>query len=194
MFSFFMSGFAGAKPEAGLTSSLFGIIIIMASVFTIFTPFIILIIAGFGFYLLAGFFSKGGSLSHTITAAGWGMIPLAVYEALQIPIFLAFLPAMSLTISPEFFILMNNSSSAGSLDKEAMAHMVTFSQSYYTFTMALAVLHILAWLCCAWFWIPAVRNSCNVSHRHAVMIVLIPMILFLAVSFGPVLITGGHGL
>ena len=52
----------------------------------------------------------------------------------------------------------------------------------------------LAWLCCAWFWIPAVHNTCNVSNRDATMIVLIPLLLYLAASFGTVFITGGHGL
>lgn len=194
MFSSVISGLAGAGPESGVISSLYGIVIVFSSAFAIFHPFIILIIAGLGFYFLAGFVSKGGSISHAITAAGWGMIPLAIYNALQIPLFLAFRPGMSLTILPEFFTMMNNSTSAGSMDKAVMAQMVTFSPSFYSYTLAMAGLHVLAWLCCAWFWIPAVQNTCNVSHRHATMIVLIPLLLYLAASFGTLFIAGGHGL
>lgn len=106
----------------------------------------------------------------------------------------AYLPSMSITISPEFFTILKNSSSTASLDKEAMAHMITYNQVFYSYTMTDACLHVLAFLCCAWFWIPAVRNTCAVGHRHAVMIVLVPLLLYLVLSFGPTLISGGHGL
>lgn len=194
MTSFFIAGFAGTGPGAGIYSSIFGIIAIIASVSQIVSFFAILIVAGVGFYFLAGFVSKGGSLSHSFTAAGWGMVPLVVYEALRIPLSLALLPSMSVTVSPEFFTLLKNSSSSSHIDSATMAHMITANQMYYTYTMADAGLHVLAFLCCAWFWIPAVQNTCNVSHWHATMIVLIPLLLYLALSFVPIFISGGHGL
>jgi hypothetical protein len=194
MMSFFIAGNTGTGMEAGVYKSVFGVIAIIASVSEFFSPFVILLVAGLGFYFLAGFVSKGGSLSHSVTAAGWGMIPLFVYEALRIPLILALLPGMSITVAPEFFIQLENSSSASSMDSAAMAHMITPNPAFYTFSLANAGLHVLAFLCCAWFWIPAVHNTGNVSHRHATMIVLIPLLLYLAVSFGPVFMTGGHGL
>jgi hypothetical protein len=194
MTSLFIAGFTGTGPDAGIASSIFGIIVLIASVSQILTFFAIPIVAGIGFYFLAGFVSRSGSLSHSFTAAGWGMVPLAVYEALRIPLFLALLPSMSVTVSPEFFTLMKNSSSSSPLDSATLAHMITANPTYYTYTMADAGLHVLAWLCCAWFWIPAVRNTCAVEHRQAVLIVLVPLLLFLALSFGPIFISGGHGL
>jgi len=194
MTSPFVEGYAGTAPEAGLLSSLFWFITLVASASALFTPFVIIIVAGLGFYILAGFVSKGGSLSHALTAAGWGMIPLAIYEAVRIPLVLVFLPSMSITISPEFFTTLKNSSSMASVDKGAMAHMITYNQVFYSYTMTDACLHVLAFLCCAWFWIPAVRNTCAVGHRQAVMIVLVPLLLYLALSFCPTLISGGHGL
>ena len=193
MTSPFVEGYAGTAPEAGFLSSLLGFMTLLASASAVFTPFVIIIVAGLGFYILAGFVSKGGSLSHALTAAGWGMVPLAIYEVMRIPLLLAYLPSMSITISPEFFTILKNSSSTASLDKEAMAHMITYNQVFYSYTMTDACLHVLAFLCCAWFWIPAVRNTCAVGHRQAVMIVLVPLLLYLALSFGPTLISGGHG-
>ena len=192
IFSFFSAGFSGMGPEYSLVSSLFGAMIVLVSAFAVFGPFVVAILAGLVFYILAGFVSKGGSLAHAITAVAWGTIPLAIFGALQIPLFLAFRSAMDVTISPEFFAMIKNSTSASSMDKEAMMHMFTFSQPYYTYTMLNASLHVLAWLCCAWFWIPAVRNTCAVDRRQAALIVLVPLFLYLAATYGPALITGGH--
>ena len=194
MTSFFTAGYAAAGPSAGLFSSLFTVIVLVTSALEVFTPFITLLIAGVTFFILASFISKGGSLTHAITATGWGMVPLAVYEAVKIPLLLAYLPSMSITATPEFFTLLSNSSSAAPVDKEAMMQMVTFSSSFYTYTMVAGCLHVVAYLCCAWFWIPGVKNTCAVSHRHAAMIVLIPLVLYLAIALGPALISGGHGL
>jgi hypothetical protein len=84
--SFYAAAYAGADQPAGVCSSLFGIIVPISSVSAVFTPFMILIVAGFGFYLLAGFVSKNGSLSHALISTGWGMVPVAVYEGVRIPI------------------------------------------------------------------------------------------------------------
>jgi hypothetical protein len=101
---------------------------------------------------------------------------------------------MSVTVSPEFFTIMNNSTPPSTMDSEAMTHMVTWSQSFYTFGIINTGFHILAFLCCAWLWIPAVRNTCAVEERHAALIVLIPLLLYLAVSFGPALVTSDYSL
>jgi hypothetical protein len=194
MFSSVSEGFSGLGPEYRFMSSFFGILIIFASACAVFGALVTAIVAGFVFYILAGFITKGGSLVHTITAAAWGMVPLAFYEMLQIPLFLAFRPGMSVTISRDFFTMMGNSTSASTVDKEAMMNMITFSQTFYSYAMVNAGLHLLAWLCCAWFWIPAVRNTCGVEQRQAALIVLIPLLVYLAVTTGPVLMSGGHGL
>jgi hypothetical protein len=186
--SFYTAACAGANQSVGACPSFLGIIVPISSVSAVFTPFVTLIVAGSGFYLLAGFVSKNGSLSHALTATGWGMVPVAVYEAVRIPLYLAFRPAMSVTVSPEFFTLLNNSSSASSMDNAAIAHMITPNQMYNTYALADAGLHVLAYLCCAWFWIPAIRNTCVVGYRQAVLIVLVPLLLFLAFSAGPVLV------
>lgn len=75
-----------------------------------------------------------------------------------------------------------------------MEHMVTWNQSFYTCGMISTGLHVLAFLCCAWFWIPAIRNTCAVEQRHAILIVLVPLLLYLTVTIGPNLVTGGYGL
>jgi hypothetical protein len=192
MFSFFLTGLSGAGPESQFMSAFFGMMVVFASFCAIFGPLVIAFAAGLGFYILAGFYSKGGSLVHTITAAAWGIVPLAVGDLLQIPLFLAFRSVMSVTISPDFFAMMRNSTAASGMDKETIMHMVTFNQPFYTFTMLNASLHILTWLCSAWFWIPAVRNTCGVEQRQATLIVLVPLLLYLAFTFGPALVTGGH--
>ena len=186
--SFFLAAYSGAGQSAEFYSSIFWIMVIISSIVGAFILLVTPLVIGLGFYLLAGFVSKGGSLSHAITATGWGMVPLVVYQAVRIPLFLAFLPAMSVTVSPEFFTLLKNSSSASSMDSATMAQMITPNQMYLTHALADNGLHVLACLCCAWFWIPAVRNSCKVSYRHAVLIVLVPLLLFLAFSAGPVLV------
>jgi hypothetical protein len=191
MFPFFSAGYSSMEAYPFI-SAFFGFILLFASALAVFGPLFAAIIAGFVFYILAGFVSKGGSLVHTITAMGWGIFPLAVYELVQIPLFLAYRSAMTVSISPEFFALMNNSTSAPSMDRETMMQMFTFSQPFYTYTMLNAGLHVAAWLCCAWFWIPAVRNTCAVERRQAALIVLVPLLVFLAVSYGPVLLSGGH--
>jgi hypothetical protein len=193
MFSSFSSGLTGTGPEYGFMSSFFGIMVAFVSVCAIFGPLMIAIVAGLVFYFLAGFFAKGGSLGHTITSAAWGIVPLAVSDLLQIPLFISFRPGMSIAISPEFFSVMKNSTSASGMDKQAMMHMITFNQPFYTYTVLNAGLHILGFLSCAWFWIPAVRASCGVEQRQATGIVLVPLLLYLAFTFVPVIVTGGNG-
>jgi hypothetical protein len=192
LFSSFLPGLSGMGPEYGFMSILFGIMVAFAAVCAIFGPLAIAIVAGLVFYILAGFFSKGGSLLHTITYAAWGIVPLAVYDLLQIPLFLSLQPGMSITVSPEFYTMIKNSTSASGMDKEVMMHMIIFNQPFYTYAMVSAGLHILAWLCCAWFWIPAVRASCGLEQRQAALIVLVPLLVYLAVTFIPILVTGGH--
>ncbi len=192
MFSFFSAGYSSMGEAYPFISAFFGVILVLVSLFAVFGPLLAAIIAGLVFYILAGFVSKSGSLIHTITAMGWGVVPLAIYEIVQIPLFLAYRSAMTVSISPEFFAMMNNSTSAPSMDRETMMQMFTFSQPFYTYTMLNAGLHIAAWLCCAWFWIPAVRNTCAVERRQAALIVLVPLLVFLAVTYGPVLLSGGH--
>lgn len=192
MCSFFLAGLAGTGTESRFISALFGLILVVASAASLFGPLMIAAVAGFVFYFLAGFVKKGGNLVLSITAAAWGMVPLAVYELVQIPLFLAFRPGMGITVSPEFFAMMNNTAAVPALDKQAILSMIAFNQPFYTYTMLNAGLHALAWLACAWFWIPAVRNTCAVEQRQAALIVLVPLLVYIAVTFGPALLTGGH--
>jgi len=168
-----------------LTVSLILVSMVVAS-------FFIPIVAGLVFYLLAGFVSKSGSLAHTFTATCWGMIPLAVYEAVQIPLFFMFLPFMDITVSPEFIPIMNKSMSGSGLDNAMLTHMIIPNRMFIAHALVNNGLHVVAYLCCAWFWIPAVRNTCGISHRQAIGIVLVPLILFLMFSAGPVFIRNIH--
>lgn len=118
------------------------------------------------------------------------MVPLAIYEAVRIPLFLAYVPSMSITVSPDLFTLYKSSPFAFSSGSAALAGMVTYNQVFYFVAVVNAILHVLAYLTCAWFWIPAVRNTCVVEYRHAVVIVLVPLLVFLALSFGSGLISG----
>jgi hypothetical protein len=158
-------------------------------------PFLMTIFASVVFYFHAALFtSKRGGLLSLLAAVGWGMVPLAVYYLLQIPVFLAFRPGISVTILSDYNTVINTSASLPFAEKQAVAQMLVFSESYYLFIMVLLIMHILAWLCCAWFWIPAVRNTCNVEKRQAAFIVLVPLLIYLVYTFGPILIAAGHGL
>jgi len=189
-----MPAFALASSAAGhsdgFVSAVAGFTVIFASLCALAGPIVILVGAAAGFYILAGFVSKTGSFSHVLSAVGWGMVPLAIYEAVRIPLILAYLPGMSLTVSPEFFTLYKSSPFAFSSGSAALADLFTYNQVFYSVAFANVVLHILAYLACAWFWVPAVRQTCAVGHRHALMIVLVPLLLFLALSFGAGLISG----
>jgi hypothetical protein len=163
-------------------------IVSMIMVSMVVNYFLVPIVAGLVFSLLAGFVSKTGSFIHTFTAVCWGMMPLAVYEAVQIPLFFAFVPFMDIAVSPEFIPVMNKSMSGSALDSAMMTHMITPNPMYIVHALVNNGLHVLAYLCCAWFWIPAVRNTCGISQRQAHAIVLVPLVLFLVFSAGPVFI------
>ena len=160
----------------------------MIAVSMVISYFLVPVVAGLIFYILAGFIAKTGSVVHTFTAVCWGMVPLAVYEFVQIPLFFLFLPFMDIAVSPEFIPIMNKSMSGSALDNAMRTHMIIPNHMYVTHALVNNGLHVLAYLCCAWFWIPAVRNTCSVSHRQALAIVLVPLLLFLTFSAAPVFI------
>jgi len=191
--AFALASSAAGHPD-GFISAVTGFTVIFAPLCALAGPVVILVGAAANFYILAGFVSKTGSFSHVLSAVGWGMVPLAIYEAVRIPLLLAYLPGMSLTVSPELFMLSRSSPFAFSSGSAALAGMFTYNQVFYTVAAANAILHVLAYLACAWFWVPAVRHTCAVGHRHALLIVLVPLLLFLALSFGPSLVSGTHGL
>lgn len=188
--AFAMASSASGHSE-GFVSAVTGFTVIFAPLCAAAGPFVILAGAVVGFFILAGFVSKAGSFTHVIAAIGWGMFPLAIYEAVRIPALLAYLPGMTITVSPDLFTLYRSSPFAFASGSAALADMLTYNQVFYSVALANAVFHILAYLACAWFWVPAVRHTCAVGHRHALMIVLVPLLLFLALSFGPGL-TSGH--
>lgn len=189
-----MPAFATACSASGhsdvFVSAMTGFTVIFAPLCALAGPVVILIGAAAGFYILAGFVSKTGSFPHVLSAVGWGMVPLAIYEAVRIPLLLAYLPGMSLAVSPELFTLSKSSPFAFSPGSAALAGMLTYNQVFYSVAVVNAVLHMLAYLVCAWFWVPAVRHTCAVGHRHALLIVLVPLLLFLAFSFGPRVLSG----
>jgi len=190
----FAMAYSASGHSDGFFSAVTGFTVIFASLCALAGPVVILVGAAAGFYILAGFVSKAGSFPHAVSAVGWGMVPLAIYEAVRIPLLLAYLPGMSLTVSPEFFTLYKSSPFAFSSGSAALAGMLTYNQVFFTVAVANAILHVLAYLACAWFWVPAVRHTCAVSNRHAILIVLVPLLLFLVLSFGPSLLSSTHGL
>ena len=190
----FATAYSASGHSDGFVSVMTGFTVIFASLCALAGPVVILVGAAAGFYLLAGFVSKTGSFSHVLSAVGWGMVPLAIYEAVRIPLLLAYLPGMSLTVSPELFTLYKGSPFAFSSGNAALAGMFTYNEVFSSVAVANAFLHVLAYLACAWFWVPAIRHTCAVSNRHALLIVLVPLLLFLALSFGPSLVSSTHGL
>jgi len=182
---------SAAGQSEGFVSVITGFTVIFASLCALAGPAVILVVAAAGFYILAGFVSKAGSFSHVLSAVGWGMVPLAIYEAVRIPLLLAYLPGMSLTVSPELFTLYKGSPFAFSSGSAALAGMFTYNEVFSSVAVANAILHVLAYLACAWFWVPAVRHTCAVGRRNAFLIVIVPLLLFLALSFGAGL-TSGH--
>lgn len=186
----FVTAYSAAGNSDGFFSTLNSITIMFATLCAVAGPFVILTGAAAGFYILAGFVSRTGSFPHMISAIGWGMVPLAIYEAVRIPLLLAYLPGMSLTVSSDLFTLYKSSPFAFSSGSAALADMFTYNQVFYSVAVANAILHVLAYFACAWFWVPAVRHTCAVKYRHAVVIVLIPLLLFLVLSFGSGLISG----
>lgn len=191
MTGFFVTGYAASTPDPGEYASLFGFMVLMASTFAILGPFFTWAVAGIIFYLVSSLFSRTGSISHTLAATGWGMIPLAVYHAITLPLFLLFQKAITITISPEFFTALTNSTSAGSLDQGEMARMIVYNQPFRDYMVIDTTLNAVALLCCAWFWIHALQHTRSLDRRHAAITVLVPVLIYLAATIGMKMLRGG---
>jgi len=179
-----------AQVPATLMASITGIGINLITVLDFFVPFFTLVVAGLVFWFIAGIWNRGSdTLSQTIAAVGWGMIPLAVYQAFLVPLFLSLKNTMTVTVSPAFFNTTINATNHAELAK-----MVSFNQPYILFITTSAVLEVVAFLCCAWFWVHAVRGIFSLDTKKAAAAVLVPVILYLAVMVGPHLMGQAAGL
>ena len=175
------SGQAAAAPP-GLVEGIFGAIVVIASAVAVLGPFVTWAVAGVGFWLIAGLFSRTGGLYHTLTAVGWGMIPLAVYQALLTPLFLAYRGGISLTASPEFFAYFSNASAAPAMDQARMAQLITHNQQFTEFTTISSILYAAAVLACAYFWFHALMKTRNLDRRQAAITVWVPVLVYLGVA------------
>lgn len=164
-----------ALPSAFM-AALTGVGVMFATAFGFIGPMITWVAAGIVFWLIAWLWTrKGGSLTRTLAAVGWGMIPYAAYEAAAIGLFLAFKDQISVTVPPGLF-----ATGANATAREALPKTFAYNQAYITYAGISTVLLAAALLCCAWFWIPAVRETCGLDTKKAAVAVLLPVFLYLA--------------
>jgi len=179
-----------AHVPASMMATITGIGITVISVVNFFVPFFILVVAAIAFWFIAGIWNRApGTLGSMIAAAGWGMVPLAVYEALLIPLFLSLKNAMAITASPAFFNTTINATNHAEIAK-----MISVNPPFALFVTTSAVLEVAAFLCCAWFWVHAVRGVLGLDTKKAALAVLVPVLVYLAVTVGPRLFGQATGL
>jgi len=166
---------ASALPSSFM-AALAGVGVTFATIFGFFGPVITWVAAGIVFWLIAWLWTrKGGSLTRTLAATGWGMIPFAAYEAAAVALFFAFKDQISVTIPPGLFATGANATARNEFSKAFV-----YNHAYLTYAGISTALLAAALLCCAWFWIPAVRETCGLDTKKAAVAVLLPVILYLA--------------
>ena len=194
--SWMMDAFVQAAPHQQgmeLMAGIFAIISVMAGVFALPLAFVYWGAAAFGLYLISSLFSRTGSIRHTITATAWGMIPLAIGNAIQILVFLAYRKAMVFTISAEFFNLTMNSQKTGypsSMSSAEMAKYITFNHAFYEYSIISFMIFTLALLGCAWFWFHALQHTRSLTPKQAAITVLVPVIIILGVLLASHIMSG----
>ncbi|HVP96940.1 YIP1 family protein [Methanoregula sp.] len=179
-----------ARVPASMMATITGIGITVISVVSFFMPFFVLVVAALTFWFIAGIWNRApGTLGRMMTAVGWGMFPLAVYEAFLLPLFLSLKNAMAITASPAFFNTTINTTNHAEIEK-----MISYNQPFTLFVTTGAVLEVAAFLCCAWFWFHAVRGIFSLDTKKAAVAVLVPVLVYLAVTVGPRLMGQAAGL
>jgi hypothetical protein len=190
--SWYLTGFVfdfiiqAYSAESYLSFMVFTLSVIHGAIafFTFVLAFIIWLVIGIGWYFLSGFYSKEGDLSHVVSAMGWGMLPIAVYQVITVPLILFYKSIMTITASPEFFAQIRNSTSAAAANRADYAKMLTFNQAYYDYANIELVLFIVAVLCSAWLWIPAIQHTRSLSRKQAAIVILVPVFLYIIVVVG----------
>jgi hypothetical protein len=196
LISWMMDAFVLAAPHqqgTELMAVIFAAISVMAGVFALPMAFVYWGAAALGLYLIGGIFSRTGSIRHTFTATAWGMIPLAIGNAIQVLVFLAYKKAMVFTISPEFFNLTMKSQKAGyysPMSSSEMAKYVTFNHAFYEYSLISFVLLSLALLGSAWFWFHALQHTRSLTRKQAAITVFVPVVLLLGVILVSRIISG----
>lgn len=178
-----------------LLTGIFAVISVMAAVFSVPMAFVYWGVAAFGLYLVSSIFSRTGSIWHTITATAWGMIPLVVCDAIQVPVFLLYRNVMAVTISPEFVNLTLNGHAAGSpplssMSSAELAKYISFNPAFHEYSIVSFLVFAIGLLGCSWFWFNALQHTRSLTPRQAAISVLVPVVLFLGVMLASRILNG----
>jgi hypothetical protein len=134
--------------------------------------------------IVSGYFSQEGTIYKMVAASGWGMAPLIVYNAVSVPLFLAYRDTMTMTIDPA---LLNATASrhhrygaSSRMTSEEFRQYVQFNQPFVEHSQAEFALFAISLLCCCIWWTFAVKNIRKIPLYQAAASVVLPAVLFLA--------------
>ncbi|MGA2917046.1 YIP1 family protein [Methanoregula sp.] len=174
------------QQEIAQYSGLFKLFLIgVPAVFITPEAFVFWGLAAVGLYLISSIFSRTGSIHQVITTTAWGMIPLAICSAIQIPLFYLYRNAMSVSYSPAFINLTANSHGAASSMSSLTKNDIIYNSAFNEHSVISFGIFIIAMSGCCWFWFHALQHTRALTPKQAAITVLIPVILLFVFFWRP---------
>lgn len=169
--SYLISGIYGGLFTAAAGEGMASLLGIFGAVSAFFAFIIIwwVVFAGI-FYLLSMVFAGSGTFKRTLEFAGYGLVPVIIGAVISVLISLYYLPMIEVPV-------ISNIQDPAAIQRFMSEFLEDPAFREFTQISAIISAIFLAWS--ANLWIFAIRQARTLSLRNAIIVVLIPVVIFM---------------